>query len=161
MRRLFSICLLLLCPISSVAEDLLSASFPDDLGYVQVSLCFDGAAPAKLYRHKQADDFSGDIFHEGKRLKTPAGKYSLKLPALPEDACINWRTDFTAALKEKNYRVIFKTGEDLAMSADLWFWKGPKNRDLFVDIQLPEGMSISTPWSELEKTGNFIRFRPD
>ena len=161
MRRLFSICLLLLCPISSMAEDVLTARFPDHMDYVQVSLCFDGAAPAKLYRHRQAGAFSGDIFHEGKSLKTPAGKYSLNLPALPEDACISWQTDFTAALKEKNYRVILKTGEDLAMSADLWFWKGPKSRALFVDIQLPEGMSISTPWSELEKTGNSIRFRPD
>ena len=144
-----------------MAEDVLSARFPDHLGYVQVSLCFDGAAPAKLYRHQQADDFSGDIFHEGKRLKSSTRQYSLQLPALPEDACISWQTDFTAALKEKNYRLILKTGQDLSMSADLWFWKGPMNRDLVVDIQLPEGMSISTPWSELEKTGNSIRFRPD
>ena len=35
------------------------------------------------------------------------------------------------------------------------------NRDLVVDIQLPEGMSISTPWREIERKGNDIRFRPD
>ncbi len=161
MRRLFSICLLLLYPIFSMAEDVLSASFPEHLGYVQVSLCFDGAAPAELYRHQQASAFSGDIFHEGKRLETSAGKYSLQLPALPEDACISWQTNFTAALKEKDYRLILKTGQDLSMSADLWFWKGPMNRDLVVDIQLPEGMSISTPWREIERKGNDIRFRPD
>jgi predicted metalloprotease with PDZ domain len=161
MRRLFSICLLLLYPTLSMAEDVLSARFPDHLGYVQVSLCFDGAAPEQLYRHQQASAFSGDIFHEGKRLETSAGKYSLQLPALPEDACISWQTNFTAALKEKDYRLILKTGQDLSMSADLWFWKGPMSRDLVVDIQLPEGMSISTPWRELERKGNDIRFRPD
>ncbi len=161
MRRLFTICLLLLCPIFSMAEDVLTASFPNDFGLVQVSLCFDGKAPTSLYRHKQAGAFSSDIFHEGKRVNARVHEYSLRLPALPENTCINWQTDLNAALKEKDYRLILKTGEDLAMSANLWFWKGPMERDLVVDIRLPAGASISTPWMELERTVGNIRFRPD
>ena len=161
MRRLFSICLLLLYPIFSMAEDVLTARFPEDLAYVQVSLCFDGEAPAKLYGHRQADEFSNGIFHEGKRLNARMGRYSLRLPVLPEDACISWQTNFETALKKRNYHLILKTGKDMSMIADLWFWKGPMERDLVVDIQLQKGMSISTPWKELGRTGDSIRFRPD
>jgi hypothetical protein len=161
MKRFISICLLLFYPVFCMAGDVLSARFPDHLGYVQVNLCFDGKAPSKLYRHQQAGAFSNGISHAGKLLNTSVDKYSLRLPALPENACISWQSNFNAALKENDYRLILKIGEDLLMSADLWFWKGPMDRDLLVDIQLPEGMSISTPWEQLGKTGYQIRFRPD
>jgi hypothetical protein len=161
MKRLISICLLLFYPLFCMAEDVLSVNFPDHLDHVQVSLCFDGKAPSKLYRHPQAAAFSSGISHEGKPLKTSLDTYSLRLPTLPENACIDWQSNFNAALKESDYRLISKIGEDLLMSADLWFWKGPMDRDLLVDIQLPEGMSISTPWEQLGKTGHQIRFRPD
>lgn len=147
--------------MSSLADDVLSASFTDDLDQVQVSLCFDGKAPSKLYRNQRADAFSNGILYQGQQLYTPAGEYSLRLPALPDNACVNWQIDLKKALEENDYRLILKTGEDLLMSADLWFWKGPMDRNLIVEIQLPEGVAISVPWQELENTGNTIRFRPD
>ena len=151
----------LLFPLYCEAEDVLTASFPDDLRGVQVSLCFDGSAPARLYRHKQAGTFSTGLFHDGKQLKVSGRGSTLNLPALPDNTCLNWQSDFTAALKKRDYRLIMQTGDDLVMSTNLWFWKGPMQRDLVVDIRLPEGTSISTPWKELKKTGTNIRFRPD
>lgn len=151
----------LLFSLCCEAADVLTASFPDELRGVQVSLCFDGSAPARLYRHSQAGDFSTGLFHEGKKLQVSNRGSALNLPALPDNSCLNWQTDFTAALKRRDYRLIMQTGGDLVMSTNLWFWKGPMHRDLVVDIQLPEGMSISTPWKELRKKGVNIRFRPD
>ena len=153
--------MLLLCPLYAEAEDVLTASFPDDLDDVQVSLCFDGPAPLRLYRHEKAGTVSSGPFYEGNQLKVSDNGSVLGLPDLPENACINWQTDFTAALKRKDYRLIMQTGKDLVMSTSLWFWKGPKSRDIVVDVDLPRGMSISTPWKEVEKTASKTRFRPD
>ena len=151
----------LLFPLYCGADDVLTASFPDDLRSVQVSLCFEGSAPTRLYRHKYAGTFSTGLLHDGKQLQISGSGSRLKLPALPDNACLTWQTDFAAALNKKEYRLIMQTGEDLVMSTNLWFWKGPKDRDLVVDIRLPEGMSFSTSWKKLKKTGTKIRFRPD
>ena len=159
--KLFLATLMLICPLYAEAQDVLTASFPDDLDDVQVSLCFDGPAPLRLYRHEKAGGVSSGLFYEGKQFKASVNGSTLSLPALPENACINWQTDFTAALKNKDYHLIMQAGEDLVMSANLWFWKGPKIRDIVVDVNLPKGMSISTPWKEIKKTASKIRFQPD
>jgi predicted metalloprotease with PDZ domain len=52
-------------------------------------------------------------------------------------------------------------GEDLIMDADIWFWKGPKSRDLLVKVELPPGTSFSTPWATIGKEGELLTFRPD
>jgi len=161
MRPGFSLCLLLLFPIYTTADDVLTAEFSEDLDHVKVSLCFDGRAPDYLYRHKHAGEFSNGVYHDGKQLKVSRNDASMRLPALPANACINWQTDFKAALKNRNYRLLVEISGDLAMSADLWFWKGPRKRDLVVDIKLPEGMSISTPWIPVDEAGRKNRYRPD
>jgi len=153
--------LLLLVPLYANAEDVLTARFSDKLATVHIKLCFDGAAPDRVFRHKDAGTFSSGLFHDGNRLKSSGNGSVVYLPRLPENACINWQTDLTAALKKKNYRLIMQTGGDLVMSTNLWFWKGPKNRDIVVDIKLPEGVSISTPWEQVEQSGTNIRLRPD
>jgi len=160
MRRLLAV-LLFFSPLLCEAEDVLTASFPDDLNEVQVKLCFDGPAPLRLYRHKKAGTVSSGPFYEGRQLKVSNDGSVLGLPALPENACINWQTDFEAALERGDYRLIMQTGEDFVMSTNLWFWKGPKNRDIVVDVNLPRGISISTPWEEVKKTASKTRFRPD
>jgi len=153
--------LLLLFPLCSQAGDVMTASFPGDLKNVSVSLCFDGPAPNRLYRHELAGRYSTPLFHEGNQLGVSGNGASLRLPALPDNACLNWQTDFTTALNRKDYRLIIKRDEDLVMNTKLWFWKGPKHRDLVVDVVLPAGMSFSTPWKELTRSGSVIRFQPD
>ena len=159
--RSFLATLLLMSALYAEAGDVLTASFPNDLDTVQVSLCFDGPAPHRLYRHEKAGAVSSGPFYQGRLLKVSGKGSVLGLPALPENACIRWQTDFTVALKKRDYRLILKTGEDLVMSTNLWFWKGPKDRDIVVDVNLPRGMSISTPWKEGEKTASKTRFHPD
>jgi len=156
-----SVSLLLLFPLCAKAGDVLTASFRDGLDTVQVDLCFEGSAPLRLYRHEEAGSFSAGPFHDGSLLKVSGSGSVLKLPALPENACINWQTDLKAALKKRDYRLILQAGEDLVMSTSLWFWKGPMSRDILVDIELPAGLSISTPWSEMGGAGGKPRFRPD
>jgi len=151
----------LLLPLYCEAADVLTARFTQGLHNVQVSLCFEGPAPARLYRHKQAGSFSTGPFHDGEQLRVSDKGYTLDLPSLPDNTCLSWQTDFTSALKKRDYRLIMQTGEDLVMTTNLWFWKGPMHRDLVVDIQLPEDMSISTSWREVNKTGTKVRFRPD
>ena len=151
----------LLLPLYCDAADVLTARFPDGLRSVQVSLCFEGPAPTRLYRHKQAGSHSTGPLVDGEQLRVSDNGSTLNLPPLADNTCLSWQTDFTAALKTRDYRLVMRTGEDLVMSTNLWFWKGPKQRDLLVDILLPEGMSISTPWNELQRTATKIRFRPD
>ncbi len=161
MTKFCAFSLLLLCPCFAVAQDVLTADFPASLEYVDVSLCFAGEAPNRLYRHDDAGKYSNGIFHAGSRLNISTNGYSARLPRLPENACIKWRTDFTALIKKKDYRLLLQRGRDLEMSANLWFWKGPRSRDLVVDIELPDGMSFSTPWKEVAETDGINRYRPD
>ena len=161
MKHLSAICVLLLCTQNVVASDLLTAEFTDDLGEVRVSLCFEGEAPDHLYRNRQAGDWSDGIYFSDERLKLWGRYGDIRLPALPENACINWRSDIGKALEKKNYRLVLKRGTDLIMNADLWFWKGPQSRDLIVNVSVPEGMSFSTPWTMLENTATHTSYRPD
>lgn len=161
MIKIYTVFLLLIYPTWTTADDVLTASFPDHLEHVQARLCFDGHAPKYLYRNEKAGLFSNGLYHEGKQLKVSDRESSIRLPSLPDNACIQWRADLTKALSEKNHRLIFETSGDLVMSADLWFWKGPQDRTLVVDIKLPAGLSISTPWILLEQADGSARYRPD
>lgn len=155
------IALLLLLPVHTQAEDVITASFQENLAGVEVSLCFDGRAPSRLYLHKQAGEHSSSLFHEGTPLEVSRRGSMLELPALPDNTCLNWQTDFISALNERDYRLVLQRGDDLVMDPRLWFWKGPKDRDLLVETILPAGISISTPWKEVKRAGSTMWFRPD
>lgn len=161
MNKLSAICVLLLCAQQVNAADLLSAEFSDDLGRVRVKLCFDGSAPARLYRNSHADDWSDGIYLAEHKLRIAGRHGEIRLPTLPDNACIHWQVNIRAALKKKNYRLVLQRGEDLVMSADLWFWKGLRTRDLIVNVTIPKGMSFSTPWPLLESTADYTAYRPD
>ena len=145
-----------------MSADVFTADFSNDLRQVQAKLCFDGQPPTRLYRNKQAGAFVGGIYHNGKKLKAAVNGSRLPLPTLPGDACIEWRTDFEAALGEKDRRLVLDRNGDLVMSADLWFWRGPQSRAIVVDIKLPDGVSVSTPWAVVKDApAGKNRFRPD
>ena len=160
MTRLCVITILLLTPVYAAA-DVLSAQFPTGLEYVDVELCFAGHAPRRLYRHEDAGKYSAGIFHLDRKLRISSSGSSARLPELPENACIHWRTDLKTALKKKDYRLILDRSGDLEMSTNLWFWKGSKNRDMLVKIHIPNGMSFSTPWKLVSETTNELRYQPD
>jgi predicted metalloprotease with PDZ domain len=161
MKILSIVCMLLLYAPCVDAADHLSARFSDDLAEVSVELCFDGRAPDRLYRNSQADDWSDGVYLADSRLRISERHGEVRLPTLPENACIHWQVDIRAALKKSNYRLVLQRGDDLVMSADLWFWKASRSRDLIVNVSVPEGMSFSTPWALVESTGQFTTYRPD
>ena len=143
------------------AADILSARFSDDLAKVDAELCLDGRAPDRLYRNSQSDDWSDGIYLADRKLRTSGRHGEIHLPDLPEDACIHWQVDFRTALKTSNYRVVSERGNDLVMSADVWFWKASRSRDLIVNVKVPDGMSFSTPWALIERSGQLTTYRPD
>jgi len=161
MTKILASILVLLAPMQTLAGDTFRAEFPRELSHVRAALCFDGQPPRHLYRHSNAASFSQGIYHDGNRLKISERGSYVRLPALPDNACINWRVDLKLALKEENYRLILQRGNDLVMSTDLWFWKGSRERDLTVEVRLPEGMAISTPWKDAGNANGIARFRPD
>jgi len=146
---------------TACTDDVFTADFADDLSHVRASLCFDGPPPGRLYRNKNAAAFSSDIYHLGKPLGVSKSGSSIRLPNLPDDACINWQTDLDAALENRSRRIIFKRGQDLLMSADLWFWKGSRHRALQVEVLLPDGVSFATPWPVVETGSGDRYYRPD
>ena len=90
--------LLLLFPLVCKAGDIMTASFQDDLNNVDVSLCFEGRAPTRLYRHELAGRYSSGLFHDGRQLEVSRSDSAIYLPTLPANACLKWQTDLTAAL---------------------------------------------------------------
>ena len=160
-KNLSAICILLLCTQYTNAADILSAEFSDDLGKVNVSLCFDGPAPDRLYRNLHAADWSDGIYFADQKLGISERHGVTRLPPLPENACIQWQADIHAALNKDDYRLVLRRGPDIVMSANLWFWKSLRSRELIVKIKLPQGMSFSTPWTLLESTDDYTTYRPD
>ena len=143
---------------SCLAVDRYEAVFDDDLGVVAVQACFDGKAPAHFYHHAKAAEYTQWFRHEKKSLKLSNGG-ATRLPHLPDDACLRWRVNLARAASAGDYRLAFRISRDLVVSTNLWFWSGGSERDLQVDVRLPEGHSISTPWPEIDAT--IGRFRPN
>lgn len=155
--------LLLTAALSTVltsvqADDRLHAQFSDDLGSVTVELCFDGAAPNRIYRNERAEAYASPLYHQGEVLRTRSREDRVYLPPLPANACIDWRFDLARAVAEGNYRTAFEVGDGILAVTSLWYWKGPWKRPLVVSLDLPEGMHFSTPWP---RDGNDpTRYRP-
>lgn len=140
------------------AGDLLTAEFSDDLSRANVELCFDGAAPARLYRNNLSN---GDIFYRQQPISIRQYDGSIRLPDLPDDSCLQWQVDLDAFRGDRNNRSLMKTGNDLVMTADVWFWQGPQGRDLKIHVELPQGLSFSTPWKLLNQRADTHIYQPD
>lgn len=157
--------LLILLPCCLQADDRYSVQFDEQLHWVEVEACFDGPVPGRLYRSRRAAGFTEWIRTENRDI----GRYSygsrLSLLDLPDDACISWRVNLKKAASQKDYRLAFKLDSSIITSGNLWFWRDGKGRPIVVEVELPGGLSISTPWKEQERRGaNLGRnpvFRPD
>ena len=141
-----------------LAGDLITAQFPDDLSQVKVELCFDGQAPARLYRNSHS---SADILYNNRAISIREYDGTVRLPPLPANSCLNWEVQFDAMTASDNHRALRRVGDGLIMNADIWFWQGPRNRDLKVRMRLPQGVSFSTPWKALGPDGDALIFQPD
>lgn len=130
---------------SSSADDHYTARFSEDLRLVEAQLCFDGPAPNRLYRHSGAAGYASPLSHQGEVI-TARGDERLRLPPLPDDACLEWTFDLGKATDAGGYRSAFRVDDSVLSLTNLWFWKGPWQRPLIAQIELPEGFSFSSPW---------------
>jgi len=160
MRRALLIALLSCACQAASAADHYQVKFDDDLAGVQVQACFDGAAPTRLERSRRAAEYTGWIRRGDAPLDARAVDGGLELPALPDDACIDWRVKLAEAASGRDYRTAFRAGDAIVASLGLWFWQPSQPRPSEVRVQVPAGFSFSAPWPAAGRAGE-LRFEPE
>jgi predicted metalloprotease with PDZ domain len=148
--------LLLLFPAALSAADRYSVRFADDLANVTVEVCFAGAPPRYLYRNGKSADYTDWIRSNGERIGNRSRHGRLNLPDLPDDACVQWRVDLSAAVAQGDRQLALRLNDATLTSGDLWFWRDDERRAIRVEVELPPGISISTPWKERQENGRTV-----
>ena len=143
--------LLLFFPVVLNAGDRYLVRFSDDLGNVTVEACFDGAPPLNLYRHSESALYTRWIRANGESIRNRSHYGRLRLPDLPDDACVQWRVNLSAAVAQNDSRLALRLNDTILTSGNLWFWRDDERRAIRVEVKLPPGLSISTPWEERQK----------
>jgi predicted metalloprotease with PDZ domain len=146
-------------------DDHYRVQFDDRLHAVEVEACFDGPVPARLYRSRQAARFTEWIRTKNRDISRYSSGSRLTLPDLPDDACVSWRVNLKRATGQEDYRLALSLDGSIITDGSLWFWRDGERRPMLVEVVLPHGLSISTPWKEHEIPGGNIGgnpvFRPD
>jgi predicted metalloprotease with PDZ domain len=150
--RLFFI-LLVLLPFCLLGDDRYRVVFDDRLHAVEVEACFDGPVPVRLYRSKQAARYTEWIRSKSRIIGRHSSAGTLKLPDLPDDACLSWRVNLKQATEHKDNRQALSLDGSVITDGNLWFWRDGERRPILVEMVVPGGMSISTPWKEIETAG--------
>lgn len=155
MSRLIALCLLILS-LTAQAEDRYQVKFSPDLNSVTVQACFEGAPPRSLHRHDDAWQYT-EFVQTPERMPMPVSRSGqLKLSGMPHGSCLKWGIDLAAAVAEDDYRLALTLGGAVLTDADLWFWRDNQRRKIRVEVELPEGMSLSTPWKNRTSDGSSI-----
>lgn len=153
--------LILVLPTLAHSDDRYTVLFNDRLDTVTVEACFDGPVPERLHRNSQAGKFTDWIRSAGQAIKQNSTSEQLALNGLPDNACVAWQLSLDAALSAKNYRLALRRGRDVLTSGDLWFWRDGEKRPITVEMRIPHGSSVSTPWKPLPGSKGQLLFRPD
>jgi len=148
------------CSFSALARDQYQVRFDNGLETVVVRACFEGRPPERLYHNTEAGRFTAWIKAANGNVRIKEGARSLRLGALAENSCLEWKVNIGQAADLGDRRLAMRVGRDLLMEADLWFWKGPMERDIEVSVGLPAGVNFSTPWTETGRSKNTVTFRP-
>jgi hypothetical protein len=150
--------ILLLAAMPASAQDVYRVQFDDDLSTVQVDACFDGKAPSSLRINPETSRYIRYARHGNRDLKPNLSRGRSYLPRLPEDACIEYAVDLKSALAGENFRLALDLGNQIVTETSLWFWAPRQRRQLIVEVTLPDGMNISTPWKPTGTSGNTYSF---
>jgi len=153
--------IILVLPLLAHSGDHYSVHFNDRLEAVTVEACFEGPAPRKLHRNRQAGKYTNWVRIDGRDLEQDAGSTQLILPRLRDNACVGWQVQLSDALSERNYRLALRLERDVVTSGDLWLWRDSERRQITIEVEMPDGMSISAPWKELPGPPGSWLFRPD
>ena len=157
-RLLFILSILLPCCLQG--DDTYRVQFDDLLHAVEVEACFDGPVPRQLYRSRQAAAFTEWIRTKNQEIKRNSNGSRLTLPELPDNTCVSWRVNLKQASSQNDRRLALSLAGDIITDGNLWFWRDGEHRPILVEVILPPGLSISTPWKELDSTGENRRGNP-
>jgi hypothetical protein len=152
--------LLLFFPAALSAQDHYHVRFAADLGAVTVEACFDGTPPRYLHRNDKSQLYTEWIRSGGESVGNRSRYGRLRLPPLPDDACVQWRVNLDAAVARNDYRLALRLKDAIVTSGNLWFWRDDQRRAIRVEVELPPGMSVSAPWRERQENGRAV-FWPD
>lgn len=144
----------MMIPACARAEDHYHVRFAEGLQSVTVQACFEGKAPARLYRYHNAKRYTRWVRWAGGTISSRDNSSRLKLPALPDNACIDWEVDLAEALDEGDYRLAMQRGDALLSNGALWFWRDNERRAIQVEVEMPAGWSFSAPWKSLSSEGS-------
>ena len=162
-RLLFILSILLPCCLH--ADDHYRVQFDDRLHAVEVEACFDGPAPGRLNRSKHSARFTEWIRTKSREISRYSYGSRLTLSDLPDDACVSWRLNLKQAAGQKDNLLALSLDGSIITDGDLWFWRDDEHRPILVEVVLPRGLSISTPWKEHAsprgKSASNPVFRPD
>lgn len=153
--------LILALPLLAHSSDRYTVQFSDALDTATVEACFEGPTPGTLYRNSQSGKFTNWVRAGGQLIEQDSSSTRLALPRLPDDTCIGWQLQLSKALATEDYRLALRRGQDILTSGDLWLWRARGQRPLVIEVRVPEGMSISTPWKQLPGPAGTRLFQPD
>ncbi len=151
--------ILLLAATPAGAQDIYRVQFDDDLGTVRVEACFEGKTPASLRTHSDSRKYILYARHGDRDIKSNFGRSRISLPRLPENSCIDYAVDIRSAVAAGNFRMALAHENQIVTDTSLWFWAPRQQRELVVEVSLPTGMNISTPWKPAGTRGNALLFR--
>jgi len=118
-----------------------------------VQACFEGKAPSSLRINSDSRKYTLYARHGDRDIKRYIRRGRSYLPRLPDDACIDYAVDLKSAVEAENFRLALGHDNQVITDTSLWFWTPRQQRKLEVEVSLPEGMSISTPWKSIGTRG--------
>ncbi len=151
--------LFLVAPVALYGEDNYRAVFSEDLGQVTVTACFDGPAPSHIYHDDVAPSFTESIQANGRDIQLTPRYGKARLPDLPPNSCLRWRISLAQAAATAGDRVAMRLDSGYLTNGSLWFWRDNERRSIRMEVIVPAGVSLSTPW-RLRKTTPELTYSP-
>ncbi len=141
-----------------------SVAIDSELSTLNVRACFDGVAPSALFAESlDAPLALIDMRVESSRKSIePSGSVSLK--SVPENGCVVYRVNVSQPIRQHDRTgdKIHHIGKDLLTSIGIWLWRPETlaaDEDIEMAFVLPEGISVSAPWSPVASGGERVVFR--
>ena len=161
MRRLLSLCLLMLALPLRAEMPRYAAVFDAQTRQLKVRLCLDEARDRVRFAadSEWAMHFVNDVQRGGSRpLQQSGSGWSASDWGAGE--CVTYRADIGAIAAQHKQDIGWKLGEDLVAAPQLFLLhvEGDDADGSDIDVELPAGWSISAPWRETGRDAKHVRF---
>jgi hypothetical protein len=161
MRRLLSVCLLILALPLRAEMPRYAAVFDAQNQQLKVQLCLDEAHDRVRFAadSEWAMRFISDVHGGGdRRLDQSRDGWSTRGWSAGE--CLTYRADIGAIAAQHKQDIGWKLGDDLVAAPQLFLLRvdGDDADGSDIDVELQPGWMISAPWRELSRSDKSIRF---